>query len=72
MPAYTAYELTLIIEYVLIVLEKSKQETANIVIICVYAGLYVHFGLHLYGTSPHILHYMRLTRLSITSSLIFS
>ena len=47
MPACTANELTLIIELLLIVLEKSKQETAIIVIICVHASLYVHFGIHL-------------------------
>ena len=45
MSACTAYELTLIIE--LIVLETSNKETAKIVILCVHAGLYVHFGIHL-------------------------
>ena len=45
MPACIAYELILIIE--LIVLVKSKQETAKSVILCVHAGLYVHFGIHL-------------------------
>ena len=47
MTACTAYELTLIIEYLFIVLEKSKQETVIIVIICVHASFYVHFGIHL-------------------------
>ena len=45
MPACLAYELTLIIE--LKVLVKSKQEKAKSVILCVHAGLYVHFGIHL-------------------------
>ena len=54
MPAYTVYELTIIIEKILIVLEKSKQETAKNVIICVHAGLYVHFGIHLvWNKSSH-------------------
>ena len=52
MPTYTAYELTLIIE--LIVLEKSKQEIAKLVILCVRAGLYVHFGIYLaWNMSSH-------------------
>ena len=37
MPTYTAYELTLIIE--LMVYEKSNQETAKLIILCVHAGL---------------------------------
>ena len=45
MPKYKAYELILIIE--LIVLEKSKQETAKLVILCVREGLYLHFGIYL-------------------------
>ena len=52
MPACIAYELTLIIG--LIIFVKSKQETAKSVIMCVYAGLYVHFGIHLaWNKSPH-------------------
>ena len=52
MPTYTAYELTLIIE--LIVLEKYKQETAKLAILCVHAGLYVHFGIYLaWNKSSH-------------------
>ena len=39
MPACSAYELTLIIE--LIVLERSNKETAKIIILCVHAGLYM-------------------------------
>ena len=45
MPACIAYELTLIIE--LIVLANSKQKTAKNVILRVHAILYVHFGIHL-------------------------
>ena len=52
MPACIVYELTFIIE--LIVLEKSKQETAKIVKLCVHAGLYVHIGIHLaWNKSSH-------------------
>ena len=39
MPACTAYELTLIIE--LLLLERSNKETAKIVILCVHACLYM-------------------------------
>ena len=51
---YVAYELTLMTEQLLIVLEKSKQETAKFVIRCVHAGLYVHFGIHfVWNMSSH-------------------
>ena len=68
---YSFNELTLIIE--LIVLERSNKKTAKIVILRVHAGLYVHFGIHwACKKSPHILHYMRFTRLLATSSLFLS
>ena len=65
-----SFELTLIIE--LIVLEKSKQEIANLSY-CVFVQAYMCISaLTWLGTSPHILPYTRLTCLLITSSLIFS
>ena len=52
MLACLAYEPTLIIE--LIVLVKSKQETAKSVILCVHAGLFVNFCIHLaWNKSSH-------------------
>ena len=67
MPACTAYELTLIIE--LIVLERSNKETAKIVILCVNAGLYVHFGIHLTCKQVNTFCIMRFTRPLVASSL---
>ena len=67
----TAYGLTLIIK--LIVLEKSKHETAKFAIHVVFMQAYMCILAFTWlGTSPHILHYMGLTRLLITSSLKFS
>ena len=62
-------ELTLIIE--LIVLERSSKETAKVVILCVHAGLYAFWHSLGLQTSLHILHYMRLTRLLVTSSYFY-
>ena len=70
MPTCIAYELTLIIE--LIVLVKSKQETAKSVILCVMQAYMCILAFTWLGTSPHILHYTRLAHLSITRRLIFS
>ena len=71
MPANTAYELTLIIELLVFgKIEQGNSKNRHTVYSCRPICAFWHsLGLQV---SPRILHYMRLTRLLVTSSLFLS